>query len=395
MKTRVLSSLAAFALFTIALLASGCGGCECSAPEAAGTADLSLSKIVSNATPNVGDTITFTVTLTNLGADAATDVLVLDFLPAGLMFVSAVTSQGTYVPFTGLWTVGSVTVGTPQTLIILATVASPDPQTNTALIASADQHDPDFGNNVASATENPRADLALSKSVNDASPNVGDTITFTVTLTNNGPIGATNVEVVDLLPAGLSFVSATPSQGTYLNLTGVWTVGSAPVGTQHTLLLQATVVSPNPQTNTATISGADQFDPDLANNTASATETPQQADLSLTKIVSDATPNVGDTITFTVTLTNLGPDPATNVQVQDLLPAGLTFVSAAPSQGSYVPLTGTWTVGSVTVGTPQALSIQATVVSPNPQTNTATIAGADQFDPDAGNNTASATETPQ
>ena len=97
------------------------------------------------------------------------------------------------------------------------------------------------------------------------------------------------------------------------------------------------MVSPAAATNTATITDADQFDPNTANNTASATETPQQADLALTKTVSDPTPNVGDTITFTVTLTNTGPDAATGVQVTDLLPAGLTFVSATPSQGDLQP----------------------------------------------------------
>ena len=53
--------------------------------------------------------------------------------------------------------------------------------------------------------------------------------------------------------------------------------------------------------------------------------------------MSNPTPNVGDTITFTVTLTNNGPNAATSVQVTDLLPAGLTFVSATPSQGTYDP----------------------------------------------------------
>ena len=62
--------------------------------------------------------------------------------------------------------------------------------------------------------------------------------------------------------------------------------------------------------------------PTPANNTASATVTPQQADLALAKTVSNPTPNVGDTITYTVTLTNNGPDAATSVQVTDLLPAG-------------------------------------------------------------------------
>ena len=87
------------------------------------------------------------------------------------------------------------------------------------------------------------------------------------------------------------------------------TVGTVSSGAAQTLTITARVVSPIAQTNTATISAADQFDPDTGNNTASATETPQQADLAVTKTVSNPTPNVGDTITFTVTLTNPGPTP--------------------------------------------------------------------------------------
>ena len=63
----------------------------------------------------------------------------------------------------------------------------------------------------------------------------------------------------------------------------------------------------------------------------------------MTKTVSNPTPNVGDQITFTVTLSNQGPDAATGVQVTDLLPAGLTFVSATPSQGTYNNVSGVWT----------------------------------------------------
>jgi uncharacterized repeat protein (TIGR01451 family) len=367
-----------------------------SATETPQRADLALAKSASNATPNVGDTATFTVTLTDNGPDPATNVAAVDQLPAGLAFLSATPSQGTYNSGSGIWTVGTVTTSTSPTLVVHALVVSPSAQTNTATVSHADQFDPNTANNGATATVTPqRADLTLTKSASNATPNVGDTMTFTVTLTDNGPDAATNVMVQDLLPAGLSFVSSTPSQGFYNSGAGTWMVGTLTTSAQQTLQIQVTVVSPSAQTNTASISHADQFDPNPANNSGSATETPQQADLHLVKTVSDSTPNVGDTITFTVTLTDSGPDPATNVMVQDLLPAGLSFASSTPSQGFYLSGTGTWTVGTVTTLAPQTLQIQAIVVSPSAQTNTATISHADQFDPNTGNNSGSATETPQ
>jgi uncharacterized repeat protein (TIGR01451 family) len=161
--------------------------------------------------------------------------------------------------------------------------------------------------------------------------------------------------VTDLLPAGLTLVSAIPSLGTYNAVTGLWDVGTVSPGGSQTLIINARVDSPNALTNIGSISLADQFDPSPGNNTASVTETPQQADLVVAKTVSNPTPNVGDTITFTVTLTDVGPDAATGVQVTDLLPAGLTLVSAIPSLGTYNAVTGLWDVGTVSPGGSQTL----------------------------------------
>jgi uncharacterized repeat protein (TIGR01451 family) len=358
-------------------------------------ADLSLTKIVSNSRPNVGNTVTFTISLKNNGPNTATNVWVSDLLPVGLTLVSAKPSQGTYNSATGIWTVGAVTLTARPSLQLQARVVSPQAQTNTATIASADQFDPDTANNSASATETPQqADLAVSKAVSNPTPNVGDTVTYTITLTNNGPDAATNVALFDRLPAGVTFVSATPSHGSYDSVSALWTVGTVAAGSSPTLLLAGRIVSARPTTNTAIIRRADQFDPDRSNNQASAVETPQLADLYLAKTVDVPRPHVGDTIVFTLTLTNLGPDEATDVLVNDRLPAGLSFVAATPSQGSYDPSSGVWEVGTVAPGTPQTLRLEAIATVESPLTNTGRVSHADQFDPDLANNAASAVVTP-
>ena len=105
----------------------------------------------------------------------------------------------------------------------------------------------------------------------------------------------------DVLPSGLSFLSSGGS-GTYTNSTGVWNVGSVTNGSTQTLTIVATVVTSAPTTLTASVSHSDEFDANQANNTASVTETPQKADLVVSDTISATAPNVGDTVTYTVTV---------------------------------------------------------------------------------------------
>jgi uncharacterized repeat protein (TIGR01451 family) len=367
----------------------------CTSPRP-GRADLAVTKMVNNPTPNVGQTVIFTVGVHNNGPGQATGVALDDALPTGLTFVSATPSQGSFSSVDGEWTVGTLASGGNATLTLSAVVADANPQANTASITDSDVVDPDASNNNASATITPQqADVTVGKAVDNPAPNVGDTVHYTVMAGNLGPDTATNVTVTDLLPAGLSLLSATPTQGVYNGTTGAWTVGTIASGAAKTLTIAAQVISPDPITNTVSVAHSDQFDPNDGNNTSSLTITPQQADLQVTKSVSNPTPNVGDTVTFTVNLTDNGPDSATNVSVTDLLPAGLIFVTATPSEGAYSSATGVWTVGTVTVGTPQTISIQATVTSPAQVTNSASITHADQYDPDTTNNTDTATVIPQ
>jgi uncharacterized repeat protein (TIGR01451 family) len=368
-------------------------------------ADLSLTKTVNTTTPVVGGNITYTVTLNNAGPANATGVAVTEQLPAGLTFVSATPSQGTYNNTTGLWTVGAVNNGANATLTITATVTGTGSISNTAQVSASDQPDIDStpDNNVPgeddqggiTITPVQPADLSLTKTVNTTTPVVGGNITYTVTLNNAGPANATGVAVTEQLPAGLTFVSATPSQGSYNNTTGLWTVGSVNNGANATLTITATVTGTGSITNTAQVSASDQPDTDSTPNnnvpgeddqggiTITPTQPQQPADLSLTKTVNTNAPVVGGNITYTVTLNNAGPANATGVAVTEQLPAGLTFVSATPSQGTYNNTTGLWTVGSVNNGVNATLTITATVTGTDSITNTAQVSASDQPDTDS------------
>ena len=354
------------------------------------SADLSVLKVVSNSNPSVGDTVTYTITVTNDGPDTATGIQVSEPLASGLTFQSSNPSQGSYDSGTGTWTVGTLANGASATLTITATVNVSDPITNTATV-SADQTDPDTTNNESSVTvPQQSADLQVNKTVDNSNPSVGENITYTIAVTNNGPATATGVQVSDPLPSGLTFQSSNPSQGSYDSGTGTWTVGTLANGSTATLAITVRVDVADPVTNTATAS-ADQPDPDTTNDESSVTVPDQNADLQVSKTVDNSNPSVGQNVTYTITLTNNGPGTATNIEVTEQLPTGLTFVSGNPSTGNFDSGTGIWAVSSLSNGASATLQITATVNTASPVTNTAQVTGSDQTDPTPGNNQGSAT----
>jgi uncharacterized repeat protein (TIGR01451 family) len=115
-----------------------------------------------------------------------------------------------------------------------------------------------------------QADLVVTKVADQTQVMFGENVTFTVTVANNGPSTATDVVVVDPVPQGLVFVSATPSQGTYDPASGVWMVGTLPAGASATLQVTPTVATVGTVVNTAE-AGALEPDPDPSNNVDSDT----------------------------------------------------------------------------------------------------------------------------
>ncbi len=131
-------------------------------------------------------------------------------------------------------------------------------------------------------------------------------------------------------------------------------------------------------------------DPIATNNTDTASFQVNGADLAITKVVSDPNPTELDPISYTITVTNNGPDDATNVQVTDVLPFGVGYINNTPSQGTYTYLSGIWDIGTITNGSSVTLTINTEVRTAGATTNTATISASDQADAFTANNTASA-----
>lgn len=208
------------------------------------------------------------------------------------------------------------------------------------------------------------ADLAIQKTVDSSQPTVGQIINYTIMVTNNGPYTAQTVEVDDVLPAGLSYVSSSATQGSYNALTGRWSVGAMLSGSMASLTISAAVaaVSGTIITNTATVVDPYASDPYSGNNSSSASIiVAPSADLLVTKTVSNSSPIVGQQVVYTIVVSNRGQSSATAVQANDLLPVGVTYVASVASQGSYNALTGVWNIGALLSDASATLTITVQV----------------------------------
>ena len=270
-------------VLAVALATAGTGVHLAKAADEAPLADLAIENTVDNLTPIPGATVNFTVTASALGPSASTGVSVTDLLPAGLSFVSATPSVGSYDATTGIWTVGDIASGTSATLGIAATVA-PTGFVGAVIHLSAGGTqtstlpDPNPLNNSSwvNITVTPSSDLSLMNTVNNAAPAPDDTVDYTETVANMGPSDTTGVFVTFITPTGLAFKSAAATQGTYMHIGGRflregWAVGSLKAGASATLNVTETVKA-NPGTvilNAVTVNATGSVDPNTANNTAS------------------------------------------------------------------------------------------------------------------------------
>ncbi|WP_379953269.1 Ig-like domain-containing protein [Dokdonia sp. R78006] len=153
------------------------------------------------------------------------------------------------------------------------------------------------------------SDLTILKMVNNALPQLNTEVVYTIMVTNAGDTDFTDVEVEDLLPSGLQFVSAVTDSGTYDSATGVWLIPSVVANATVELAISAVVLEDGDYLNIATITQSSPMDSDLTNNVSQVDITP-----SCIKVFNEFSPN-GDGFNDTFTIRCIESYPENNLKI--------------------------------------------------------------------------------
>lgn len=287
--------------------------------------------------------VVYTISLTNAGPDAASNVLIEDTLPATMTFVSLAQNSGPALTCTtpavgGGGDVECSAAAFPADATATFTLTAHIPAdasagasfTNTAIVSS-DNDETEENNSSTVTTTVSSVDVSVVKT-GPATANAGDDLTYTLTVSNAGPDTAV-VNLFDPTPAGTTFVSMTQNNGPAAACGGTadctLSLGSG-ASAQFTLVLN--VGDTAEVTNTATVT-TEQFDTDPSDDEDSVTTviTPV-ADVSVTKS-GPATVSAGTNVTYTITVANAGPTAAATVSLTDTVPTNTTFVSGDQTSG--------------------------------------------------------------
>ena len=312
--------------------------------------EITPKKDVNNTTPNFGENVAYTIVVSNDGISDAKQVVITDTLAKGLKFLGAnyngVYDENTH---TVTWTL-DIDSGKTVELKVNVTVE-------------------DYGvlvNRVTVGDKTSSVDIAVPEIIPDKTANVtdanfGDNVTYTVTVTNDGDVDASQVVIVDQLGNGLKYVSSSDG-GVWDEKTNTvtWIVDLA-AGKTKTLNVVATVVGYGNVTNSLAV----------GNKTSKINV--NVPEITPNKTVDNKNPNFGDNVTYTIVVSNDGAADAKNVVVKDILAHGFKFIEANYG-GVYDELTRTVTwIVDVNAKDHVDLTIKVTVEDYGVLTNNVTV----------------------
>lgn len=362
-------------------------------------ADLSIGILDTPDPVGAGSSLLYTLQAHNAGLHEATNITVTNQLPAEVTFVSATgtgwscnESSQTVICTRATFPVGAgsdilITVTTPDEPIILH---------NEASISSAISDHNENNNSASQDTQmSARADLEITMSDTPDPVNSGNAVQYILSVQNNGPSTASQIQVTDTLPAELSYVGASGvgwscgADGQVVSCTRA----SLPVGPAPEITIDANVSNPGNNTllnNLATVS-SETTDPDASNNSATESTTLALADLSLSISDTPDPVNAGDTVSYIIRATNAGLSAATSVMLENRLPAGTTYLTTTVSGWACAHSNGVvnCTIANLPVGNAPDIIIKVQApATAGTLTNDATISAV-TTDQNTGNNQAS------
>lgn len=333
-------------------------------------ADLSITATDSPDPVANGNELTFTINAANGGPDAAPSAHMVAAPHPSLVFVSLTAPAGWTCTTPAVDSSGvtdcsiasfAASADASFTLVTRLVTAGAGGTLESNFFVSSSLQDPDPLDNNITVTTNwvgQTTDLSISKNTLSTAAAQGSNITYTIATTNSGPDDASNVTITDVLPAALRFVSITSPAG--------WTCTTPAVGATGTITCSiatltngatanftlVTSVDPGATgtiTNSATVGGGGT-DPTPGNGSGSAgaVEVAGNADLGITKSTATAIAAPGEVVSYTIQVTNAGPEAAASVVVTDALPASLLFQSITAPAGWSCTTPAVGATGTVT-----------------------------------------------
>ena len=328
-----------------------------------------------------GDKITYGITVTNSGAFTVQNASIFDPVPPNTTYVPAESSPDcSFVPTANppviFCSPTNLAPGQQRTVTLVFQVES-TAQCNGVISNIADvwsdNANPNWSNEILTQIHCPVATFNIEKTDNRSTVSPGETLSYQVSVTNTSNVNATNVQVIDTLPANVTFVAASDS-GTFNGSNVTWNNLSINAGETKVLMLTVSV-------NIGTQAGV------LLTNTASVVNGPSATDqttvtgqvtFDISKTDGRTNADAGETLIYAIPITNTSSTNATNVTVTDTLPPNVTFVSAN-NGGTHSNGVVTWTGLSIAAAQTANLQITVTINATTPGgtilTNTAQILG--------------------
>jgi len=343
-----------------------------------GNPQLRVVKTVDNDSPKPGDVIRYTLTYssTNPGSQAYNAKL-YDFLPAGVEFLSS-NPSGTYAGGVLLFT-DSAVGPVDETATVRARVREGYERLYNYALLTADIVTPTYDSLLTQVTQ-PPAYLRLTKTGSSAVL-VGGEIAYTLRCENPSGSTVNDVTIVDVLPAGVAFGSASPSPDPGWTLPVLtWSLGDLGPGAGRTIVITATApATAGVITNTALADARQR----VMTQTVFATEiVTEAAILRVTKRASAETVDGGDELVYTLRYDNVGNLVATGVVLTDTLPDKVAVTGIYSTATLILPDPLVWDIGTVDPGSPRGrIVITVTVTGGWGETirNVADIASPDSF----------------